>query len=72
MRFAANDADVNVSSILPARPEARQRNPEGAIQRCELGLRLLLGVDIELLAKGKLDHRLLAAISEEGQNTAKQ
>jgi hypothetical protein len=28
--------------------------------------------DGELLAKGELNHRLLAAISEEGQNTATQ
>jgi hypothetical protein len=31
-----------------------------------------LGVGGELLAKGKFDDRLLAATSEEGQNTAKK
>ena len=49
-----------------------QCDPEGAIKGCEPRPGSRLGVDGELLAKGKLEHRLLAATSEEGQNTAKQ
>jgi hypothetical protein len=58
--------------LLPARPEPGQRNPEGAIQRCEPRLRSRLGVRRELLAQGQLDDRLLIAASEEGDCTAKK
>jgi hypothetical protein len=49
-----------------------QRDPEGAIKGGEPRPGSRSGVDGELLAKGKLDDRLLPATSEEGQNTAKK
>jgi hypothetical protein len=58
--------------LFPARPEPGQRDPEGAVQRREPGLRSLLGVGRELLAQGKLDDRLRLAPSEEGEDRAKK
>ena len=48
-----------------------QRNPEGAIEPRELGIRSRLGVRCELLPQDQLDDRLLIAASEEGKNRAK-
>jgi len=58
--------------VSPARPEPEQRNPEGAVQRREPGLRSGLSVRCELLAQSKLDDRLLISTSEEGGAAAKK
>jgi len=58
--------------LSPARPEPEQRNPEGTIDKSELGLRLLLTVSCELVAQSKLDDRLLIPTSEKGHSTTKE
>jgi hypothetical protein len=58
-------------SLFPSRPEPEQSNPESAIKGREPWPGSRLGVGGELLAKGKLDDRLLPTTSEEGQNTEK-
>jgi hypothetical protein len=58
--------------LFPTRPEPGQRNPEGTIERGELGLPLLLGIRRELLAEGHLHDRLVVSASEEGSRTAKK
>jgi len=62
----------NDQDLFPSRPEPEQRNPEGAIERRELGLRSRLGVGCELLPQGQFDDGLLIAASEEGENRAKE
>jgi hypothetical protein len=47
--------------LLPARTEPAERGPEGSVERSQPGLPLRLGVDGQLLAKGKLNDPLLAA-----------
>ena len=63
------DHDQGVS---PARPEPEQRNPEGSIDRRELGMSFLLSVRSELLAQSQLDDHLLTVASEDGKGTAKE
>ena len=58
--------------LPPAGPEPAECNPELPIDLSEPGLTLRLGVNGQLLAKGKLDDRLPAAASEEGEGRAKQ
>ncbi len=52
-------------SALPARPEARKRDPERAIERRQSRPRLPLRVDGELLPQGQLHDRLVLATPEE-------
>jgi hypothetical protein len=59
-------------NLFPSRPEPEQSNPESAIKGCEPRPGSRLGVGGELLAKGKLDDRLLPATLEEEQNTVKK
>jgi hypothetical protein len=62
----------NDQGVFPAGPESEQRYPEGTIERHELGLRLLLGIRCELLAKSQLDENLLVVATEEGEAAAKK
>ena len=57
--------------LVPSRPEPEQRHPEGAIERCELGLPWRLRIGCELLPQGQFDDGLLIAASEEGESRAK-
>ena len=56
---------------LPSRPEAREGDPEGAIQRGETRPWVSMGVDRELLAEGQLDHGLVLTTPKEGDGAAK-
>ena len=58
--------------LPPVRPEPAECNPEGSIDRSKPGLLLRLGVDGQLLAKGKLDQGLPTAASEEGDGRAEK
>jgi len=53
------------------RPEPAECNPEGSIDLSKPGL-VPLGVNGQLLAKGKLDERLPTAASEEGEDRAEK
>ena len=55
----------------PAGPEPMDCNPEGPIELSKPGP-VPLGVNSQLLAKGKLHDRLLAAASEEGERRTEQ
>ncbi len=46
-------------SASPLRPDAREGNPEGPVQRGEPGPWVLVDVDGELLAEGQLDDGLV-------------
>src|SRR5881397_2935839 len=52
------------TDALPPRPEARQGDPEGAIQRRETRPSVPMGVDRELLPECELDDRLALATPE--------
>ena len=52
--------------VFPARPEARQCNPEGVINRSEVRARILVGIDRKLLAQDQLNDRLFAPTPEQG------
>ena len=58
-------------SALPARPEARERDPERAIERGESRSRVPLRVDGELLPQGQLHDGLLLSAPEESEQGAK-
>ncbi len=55
---------------LPARPEARKRDPERAIERGQSRPRLPLRVDGELLPQGQLHDGLLLATPEEREEAS--
>jgi hypothetical protein len=54
----------------PARPEPRECDPEGAIERGQSRSRPPLHVDGELLPQGQLDNGLLPATPEERDETS--
>ena len=56
------------TDALPPRPEARQGDPEGAIQRRETRPPVPMGVDRELLSQCQLDDRLILSASEERED----
>jgi hypothetical protein len=55
-------------SASPSRPEARQGDPEGAIDGREARSWVPIDVDRELLAERELDDRLVALAPEEGED----
>jgi hypothetical protein len=57
--------------ISPARPDAGESDPEGAVDGCEAGTRLEC-VGRELLAEGDLDDCLLSPTAEEGGDGSKK
>ena len=61
----------DAENVSPSKPSSRKRDPEGAIERSQSRLNLLVCVGGELLAQRQLDDRLLAAASEEGADTDK-
>jgi hypothetical protein len=63
------DDDQN---LPPVRPEPAEGDPEGSIDLSKPGLVLRLGVDGQLLTKGKLDQGLPTAASEEGDGRAEK
>ena len=60
----------NEQRTLPARPDARKRDPERAIERVEPWPVLPLGVDSELLPQGQLHDGLLLATPEEREEAS--
>jgi hypothetical protein len=58
--------------LSPARPKPAECDPESSIERSEPWLPMGLGVDGQLLAKGKLHDRLLVAASKESEGRAEQ
>ncbi len=58
--------------MTAARPELAQQDPEGAIQRRELGPPPSTGEDGELLAEGQLDDGLLTLAAEAGPQRVEQ
>jgi hypothetical protein len=57
-------------SASPARPQAREGDPEGAIEGGEPWPAVSMGVDRELLTEGQLDDGLALAAPDEGQGAA--
>lgn len=58
--------------LLPARPGLAQQDPEGAIQRRELGPPPSIGEDGELLAESQLDEGLLTLAADAGPQRVEQ
>ena len=56
----------------PARPESEEGDPESSIGRCEAGTWAFLGVGRELLTESKLNHHLVAALSEQGRRAREE
>ena len=67
-RVGLNDDE----DLLPAGPEPAECDPEDSIDRPGPRLSLRLGVEGQLLAKGKLHDRLLPAASDQGESRAEQ
>jgi hypothetical protein len=53
------------------RPDAKERGPEGSVQRRESRPWMPMHVDAELLTERQLDDSLALADSEEGEGAAK-
>ncbi len=58
--------------ILPARPQARKRNPERTIQRAQSRSRSTMRVHRKLLTQRKLDDCLILVAPEEGDDAVKK
>lgn len=56
--------------VSPSRPELEHRNPEGPVERGELGPPILHGVSGELLTQRKLNDRLLASTANQSGSAA--
>ena len=65
-------ASIDYEMILPARPQARERNPERMIQRAQSRSRSTLRVHRKLLTQRKLDDCLILAAPEEGDDAMKK
>ena len=62
----------NHEDFFPPRPVPEERNPEGAIEWLEIGLRPGLSVCRKLLAKRELDDHLFIPASKQGEARAKK
>ncbi len=58
--------------LLPARPDPRQEDPEGSIDRSDPRLGSFLSESGELLAQGEFNDSLVIPISKEGRNAAEE